>query len=319
MPGLSQTFSQVIAAYTAGGPSAEGALWTNLTRSEIASGLADEGFEVSVTVVDQLLEQHDFRRRKTEKSKTMGHDPDRDAQFRHIARLREKYLDAGDPVLSLDTKKREILGDFARAGRVWAKTPLKAWDHDFRSHATGVLVPQGVYDLGRNEGYVELGTSHDTTDFVFDALWGWWCLHGSRHYHRAARLLLMCDSGGSHSCRRWRFKELVQEFADATRLEVRVAHYPTYCSKYNPIEHRLFPVVTKAWKGVLLNSAQYAEQLLLARATTQTGLVTHTYIRTTDYPLGVHASDQFLAHITIRFDKLLPKWNYRALPRPSRN
>lgn len=308
----------MIVGYTAGSPTHEGVLWTNLTRTEIASGLAAEGFNVSVTVVDRLLEEHDLRKRKAEKTKTMGDTPHRDAQFRQIARLRQEYLDEGAPVLSLDTKKREILGDFARPGRVWTRTPLRAWDHDFRSHATGVLIPQGIYDVGRNEGYLELGTSRDTSDFAFDVLWGWWCLHGCRHYRRAERLLLLCDSGGSHSCRRWRFKELLQEFADATRLEVRVAHYPTHCSKYNPIEHRLFPYVTKAWQGVLLDNVEWAKTLL-NRATTKTGLVTYAELRTTDYPLGVKASDDFLANMPIRFDNVLPVWNYRALPRPSRN
>lgn len=318
MPGLSEAFTQVIVDYTAGSPTQEGVLWTNLTRTEIASGLAEEGYGVSVTVVDELLEQHDLRQRKAEKSKTMGSTPDRDAQFQHIARLRQEYLDACDPVLSLDTKKREILGDFARPGRVRATRPLRAWDHDFRSHATGVLIPQGIYDVGRNEGYIELGTSRDTTDFAFDALWSWWCLHGCRHYHRSGRLLLLCDSGGSHSCRRWRFKELLQDFAKATRLEVRVAHYPTHCSKYNPIEHRLFPYVTKAWQGVLLDSAELAERLV-ARATTTTGLVTHAGICGREYPLGVKASKDFLSNMPIQFDEVLPKWNYFARPEPMRN
>lgn len=307
----------MIVAQTAGDP-VQGTLWTNLTRAELACGLAEVGFPVSVTVVDRLLEEHKLGQRKAEKSKTMGRPPERDAQFRYIAQLRQEFLGECEPVLSLDTKKREMLGDFARAGQVWTNTPLQAWDHDFRSHATGVLIPHGIYDLGRNEGYLELGTSHDTSDFVADSLWDWWCLYGHRWYPSARRMLLLCDGGGSHSCRRWRFKELIQEFADATGLEVRVAHYPTHCSRFNPIEHRLFPYVTKAWRGVLLNSLELAQRLL-GRATTIPGLKVHSSLNHKAYPHGVPASDEFLTNMPIRFDETLPKWNYVALPQPSCN
>jgi hypothetical protein len=318
MPGLSKGFTEVVVGYTAGDPTSEGVLWTNLTRAEIAGALEAEGFPVSVTVVDRLLDLHDMGQRKAEKSKTMGHTPDRDAQFRYIARLCKEYLDAGDPVLSMDAKKREILGDFARPGRVWTTAPLAAWDHDFRNYATGVLIPHGLYDLGRNEGYLHLGVSHDTSDFAVDSLWSWWWWCGDLQYRDAYRLLLLCDSGGSNSCRRWRFKELIQEFADATGMEVRVAHYPTHCSKFNPIEHRMFPYVTKAWQGVLLHSVEFANQLLY-RATTKSGLKVHGTIFTQEYPLKIHASDEFLTKMPIRFGDFLPKWNYFALPQPSRN
>lgn len=315
---MATAFNQVIVAYTAGSPTQEGVLWTNLTRAEIADALAEEGFPVSVTVVDRLLDLHEMGQRKAEKTTPLGTAPDRDAQFRYIARLRQKFLDAGDPVLSLDTKKREILGDFARPGKIWTNRALAALDHDFPNRATGVLIPQGLYDVGRNEGYLELGTSHDTSDFVGDCLWGWWCEYGHLLYPHSIRLLLLCDSGGSQSCRRWRFKEVVQEIADSTGLDIRVAHYPTYCSKFNPIEHRMFPYVTRAWRGVLLNSPEMALRLL-DRATTQTGFQVHGYIRRTDYPHGVKASDEFRSNLPIRFDEFLPKWNYMALPHNSHN
>ena len=157
-------FVTVIDTHTAGDPMQEGVLWTNLTRGEIAAGLADEGFGVSVTVVDHLLEEFGMGQRKPQKIKTMRHDPDRDAQFKHIAALKKEYLEAGLPVLSMDTKKREILGDYVRPGRVLSNAPLRGWDHDFATHSQGVVIPHGMYDLALNEGYLHLGDSRETSD-----------------------------------------------------------------------------------------------------------------------------------------------------------
>lgn len=314
MPGLSQAFVTVVAWSTAGDPCDDHALWTHLTREEMAMALEDHGYGVSVTVVDRLLDEHGMSQRKAVKSKAMGETPDRDAQFQYIAKLRQQFEEAGNPILSIDTKKREVLGDFARPGRTWCAKPLRAWDHDYPSHATGVLIPQGILDLVRNEGYLTLGVSHATSDFAGDCLWNWWTRFGRRFYPYSDELLLLCDSGGSNGCRLWRFKEVLQLVSDRTGLIIRVAHYPSYCSKYNPIDHRLFPHVTRCWKGVLLRDPEYCRDLLPS-VLTDAGLELHVRLSRKEYPLKVTASDEFLVDMPIKFDSARPRWNYRVLPR----
>ena len=240
----------------------DGVLWTNLMRSEIAAALGQEGFEVSTTVVDRLLKEFGFRHRKAQRVKTMGESADRDTQFKNIAQLRARYLRAGLPVVSIDAKKREVLGDYVRPGRVLSTAPLRGWDHDFPQHRLGVVIPHGLYDVGRNEGYVHLGTSHDTSDFVIDAMLHWWRRHGVHQYCGADKILALFDSGGTSGCRSVCFKDGLQRFSDLTGLRVRVAHYPTHCSKYNPIEHRLFPHLARVCQGVLLESVVPVRVLL---------------------------------------------------------
>ena len=303
----------MVDTYTAGDPMQEGVLWTNLTRAEIAAGLAEEGFPVSVTVVDRLLEEFDFRHRKPQKVKTMTHKPDRNAQFEKIVRLKAKYHIAGQPVLSMDTKKRENLGDYARPGRVLSTAPLRAWDHDFPTHRLGVAIPHGLYDLDLNEGYIHLGTSHDTSHFATDALLSWWRHYGCFRYPDATDLLLLCDSGGSNSCRRLVFKERLQRVAECTGLRIRVAHYPTGCSKFNPIEHRLFPHLTRVCQGIFLKTVEQIRDLI-RKARTSTGLCVFARVLPRFYEKGKQAIVESVNDLHIRFDRTLPEWNYVISP-----
>jgi hypothetical protein len=308
-----KAFVTVIDTHTAGDPMREGVLWTNLTRSEIAAGLAEEGYEVSVTVVDQLREELDLGYRKPQKVKTMRHDPDRDAQFQHIAQLKAEYLEAGLPVLSMDTKKKEILGDYTRPGRVLCDAPLRAWDHDFLTHSQGLVIPHGLYDLARNEGYLHLGTSHDTPAFAADALLDWWRHYGHDRYPRAAEMLLLCDGGGSNGSKRLLFKEQLQRVAERTGLFIRVAHYPPGCSKYNPIEHRLFPHVTRKLQGLFLKSLAMVRDLA-RKATTCTGLRVFARSLRGLYEIGKQATVECVDQLRILFDPTLSRWNYVVLP-----
>jgi hypothetical protein len=293
----------------------EGVQWTNLTRSEIAAALGEEGFEVSTTTVDHLLDEFGFGLRKPRKVKTMGECADRDAQFKKIATVKKQFLDAGLPVVSLDTKKREILGDYVRPGRVLSTAPLPGWDHDFPQHRLGVVIPHGIYDLGRNEGYVHLGTSHDTADFVIDTMFHWWEHHGVRQYRGADKILALFDSGGSSGCRAVRFKNELQHFADLTDLTVHVAHYPTHCSKYNPVEHRLFPHLTRVCQGVFLDSTEMVKRLMM-KASTRTGLRVFVDILDRFYEIGLKLPNFIRRTLRVRFDRLLPLWNYVVLPTP---
>lgn len=247
------------------------------------------------------------------KKKSLGAHPDRDAPFRNIAELKAGCLAAGDPVLSVDTKKKELIGNFAREGRTHTQAPVDALDHDFPSAGKGKPVPHGLYDLARNEGYPHLNTSHDTSEFCCDSIARWRERHGRQQYPAACRLLLLCDGGGGNASNRHVFKEALQALADRLGIEIRVAHYPPYCSKHNPIEHRLFPHVTRACQGVVSHTVAIAKQFM-ERAKTSTGLKVTVDILAGVYVTGKKCAADFLATMRFLFDDLLPRWNYRAIP-----
>jgi hypothetical protein len=313
MAGLEANFCCVLKDRTAGDPMREEIIWTDLTPGQIAEALAEHGTPVSEPVVRQLLEEHGYGCRQARKSAAMGEHPDRDAQFRNIARLRAEYLASPDPILSIDTKKRELLGNFYRKGKLYTTEPLRVFDHDFPSFADGVVIPHGLYDLKKNWGYINLGTSHDTSEFACDSLGQWWSDLGRKAYPEARSLLLLCDGGGSNSAAHWLFKEDLQRLVDWMRVGVRVAHYPPYASKYNPIEHRLFPHLTRACQGVILRSVGVMKQLL-EKARTATGLRVVVQVLDKVYQTGRKYTEGFKENNRIRFDAFLPKWNYRVLP-----
>ena len=307
----------VVDTRTAGDPMQEGVLWTNLTRSEIAAGLAEEDFPVSVTVVDRLLEECHMGQRHPQKIKTMLDDPDRDEQFRHIAELKKEYLAAGLPILSMDTKKQEILGDYVRPGRVLSNARLRGWDHDFPTHSAGVVIPHGLFDVALNEGYLHLGDSHDTCQFATDALIDYWQNYGRRRYPHAAEMLLLCDGGGSNGARRLVFKQELERVADRIDMIIRVAHYPPGCSKYNPIEHRLFPHVTRKLQGLFLHSLEMYRDLS-RQATTTTGLRVFARTLRSLYETGRRATVKSVHQLQILLDPVLSCWNYIIQPKPLR-
>ena len=313
---MAENFLKVIENHTAGDPMRGDIKWTNLSRRQIAERMGALGTPVSRDVVSQLLRQHGYRRRKAQKKKTMGHHRDRNAQFEKIARLRKKYLKAGLPVISIDTKKKELLGDFYREGRIDAQAMIETNDHDFSSTGSGVVIPHGVYDVGRNRGFLHLNTSHDTSELACDSIAAWWDEHGRVEYPGAKKILVLCDGGGSNSATRYVFKEELQKLALRLGVEIRVAHYPPYCSKYNPIEHRLFPHVTRACRGVIFRTLETA-RYYMAKASTQTGLTVTVTMLEKVYETGRKCAEGFKESMTIAFDKVLPKWNYRAIPSKS--
>lgn len=310
---LEPNFLELLGQFTAGDPMREGVLWTNLSVREISRRLAAMGTPASRGVVRQLLRKHRLGQRKARKKKALGTHPDRDAQFRKIANIKAEYLAAADPVISIDSKKKELIGNFSREGRTHTQTMVETLDHDFPSAGNGKLVPHGIYDLARNEGYMHLNTSSDTSEFCCDSIAHWWNQHGCRHYPHARRLLLLCDGGGSNASNRHVFKEALQGLSDRLGLEIRVAHYPPYCSKHNPIEHRLFPHITRACQGVVFHTAAIAKQFM-AQAKTSTGLKVTVDILNGVYVTGKKCAENFLETMTIKFDDHLPRWNYTALP-----
>ena len=310
---INSVFLLVLKNYTAGNPMAENVLWTNLTQKEISEKMKTNGINVSVTVVKQLLKKHGYVKRKAQKKKTMKIHPDRNQQFEIIAGLKEKYLNSVNPVISIDTKKKEFIGDFYREGTLYAKEPIETFDHDFNSFAKGIVIPFGVYDLQQNNGFINIGTSHDTAEFACDSVYLWWETIGKIIYVNADSILVLCDGGGSNSSRHFIFKQELQKLSNKIGLEIRVAHYPTYCSKYNVIEHKMFPHVTRACKGVVFKSIELVK-FLIDKTITSTGLKVTTKITKKIYQTGKKTADEFKQNMKIIFDKILPKWNYRATP-----
>jgi hypothetical protein len=289
--------------------------WTNLSRRQISTKLAETGTPASKNVVSRLLWNLGFRRRKPQKKRTMGQHADRNAQFEKIAELKKEFLDANQPVISIDTKKKEMLGNFDRGGVTDAVDPTIVNDHDFASTSDGKLIPHGIYDVGRNEASIHLNVSCDTSELACDSIELWWNAQGKGNHGNAHKLLVLCDGGGSNSAHQYLFKEDIQKLSNRLGIEIRIAHYPPYCSKYNPIEHRVFPHVTRACKGVPFETVGIAKHYIEKTSTT-TGLSMVVRFMEKVYQKGRKYMDDFKETMQIKFDDILPKWNYTAFPSP---
>lgn len=291
----------------------EGVLWTNLSLRELSRRLLVMGTPASRRTIRRVLRKLKLGRRTARKKKTMGHHPDRNAQFEVIAKVRQEYQAAGDPVISIDTKKKELLGNFHRVGPTFTQQTVETFDHDFPSAGQGKLIPHGIYDLTTHHAAIHLNTSHDTGELCCDSIALWWRDHGQAAYPNAKRLLILCDGGGSNSASHYLFKEDLQRLANRLAIELRVAHYPPYCSKHNPIEHRVFPHITRACQGVIFHTVDIAKQFI-ERAKTTTGLRVTVSLLDKIYATGRKCVEGFKTTMKIVFDDHLPKWNYRALP-----
>jgi len=312
--GLDEKFLDILKDYTAGDPMNENVVWTDLTQQEIIDRI-DEEYKilVSPTVIGKLLKKHNYRRRKAQKKKTMKTVKNRNEQFENISTLKRSYQEAGLPIISIDTKKKEMLGNFYRDGVLYTKEVVETFDHDFNSFADGIIIPHGIYDLGQNFGYITLGTSKETSEFICDCIRNWWYDEAQYEYPFAPCILMLCDSGGANSCRHYLFKEDLQKLVDQICVKIRVAHYPPYTSKYNPIEHRLFPHITRACQGVILKSVDTVKTLM-EKTRTKTGL--RTTVRTIEktYKTGRKVAQDFKENMKIAFDDFLPQWNYTVIP-----
>jgi hypothetical protein len=280
---------------TAGSPVEEGIRWTNRSVPDLAAQLQDQGFEIGVDALRRILfDELGLSRRQAFKDEAACHFPQRDEQFWYIGKLRARYERQGWPILSIDTKKKEILGNFFPPGRALTDGRIIVQDHDFVT-AEQRLVPYGVYDIQRNEGLMLLACGADTCQLACDAIWRWWQRLGRRHYGYAPRLLLLCDCGGSNGNRQQRFKEELCYLAADLQMDLEVAHYPPGCSKYNPIEHRMFCHVSRALQAVVLKTIDVARRFI-SRTTTALGLrvVAETARRT--YEKGLKATRDFLAN-----------------------
>lgn len=313
MPALVEAVQECVAEHTAGSPVDPQMIWTNRSPSEIAQELNDDGFSVCADTVRRILTKDlGLGLRQARKEEAASQFAFRDEQFRHIAKRREWYQRRGWPVVSIDTKKKELLGNFFRPGRAYTDGVVRVLDHDFVTLGGGRLVPYGVYDVTNNEGFVLLSQGPDTSELACDAVRKWWARLGWRRYWSAGGLLVLCDCGGSNGHRQLRFKEDLSELATELRRPIEVAHYPPACSKFNPIEHRLFCHVTRALRGVILPTIQVARDFI-AGATTATGLKVTAEIARKMYHKGRKATADFLNTFPVRVNNFLPELNYTVL------
>lgn len=303
---------EIVEVHTAGSSVEPGRLWTNRSPQELSQELRKRSFSACANTVARLLDEElGLARRRIAKTLPLDEHPDRAAQFERISELKAWYLKRDWPVLSIDAKKKELLGEFFRPGQARTDAVVRAFDHDFPSAAIGKAVPYGVYDLAANEGFVLLAEGADTAELATDAVRRWWFRLGRRRYWHASGLLALADCGGSNGHRLPLFRERLCGVARRLRRNIRVAHLPPYCSKYNPIDHRLFCHLTRSLSGMICRSAE-ALRDALARTTTSTGLRVVVEAARRLYQAGVKAADEFLNHEPIIRDDYLPEFNYVA-------
>jgi hypothetical protein len=299
--------------HTAGNPQKENVFWTDLSCIEIRDKLREQGHIVGRRVVKQLLYKHHFKKRKIQKRRTIKQVARRNEQFEKIAQLKQEFGTTDNPIVSIDTKKKEFLGHLYRTGSAYSTTEVQSYDHDFPHLAAGVAIPHGIYDLKKNKAHINIGTSNDTSEFACDSIKKWWNEHGQFDYPNATSILMLMDGGGSNSSRRYVFKEALQDLVNEIGIEIRIAHYPPYTSKWNPIEHRVFPHITRSMQGAMLKDHQMVKELI-EKTKTQTGLQITASIIDKVYELGKKVKDGFKECMEIKFEEILGLWNYTACP-----
>jgi len=303
---------------TAGDP-ITGLKWSHKTTAKVAAELQASGIDVSPRTVARLLDSMGYSLRVNHKklSRVSKTTPTiRNAQFERIAGLREAYAKRGLPVISVDAKKKELVGHFKNPGETWEQKPVLVNDHDFLSEADGKAIPYGIYDVGANLGTVVVGTTHDTAQFAIDSIEKWWIDEGHARYSHAQELLILADGGGSNGAtnRAWKHG-LHHQLARRHGLTVTVAHYPPGTSKWNPIEHRLFSEISKNWAGRPLSS--FETVLNYIRSTkTQTGLRVTAHLLDREYSTGVKITDAQMRELPLTRYEDLPRWNYTVAPEP---
>jgi hypothetical protein len=285
--------------------------WTCKSVRRLAEELRAKGHTIGAQKVSELLHEQGYSLQGTQKSREGSSHPDRNAQFEHINAQAQSFLRAGEPVVSVDTKKKELVGDFWNKGKEWQPqgTPERVRVHDFVDKQLGKAIPYGVYDIARNEGWVNVGVDHDTAEFAVESLRRWWRRMGRRAYPDATRVLVTADGGGSNGSRTRLWKTELQRFADESGLSVTVSHYPPGTSKWNKIEHRMFCHVTANWRGRPLETVETIVSLI-ANTTTNAGLRIKAAIDKEVYPKGIKISDEQLARVRIERDPFHGDWNY---------
>ncbi len=289
--------------------------WLNVRLRDLQVHLQAKAHGVSLPVLSRLLKKRDYRLRANVKEREVSNPPERDTQFVYLQQQRAAFVAAGQPVLSVDTKKKELLGDFKNAGRIWCQEAEAVNAHDFPREGIGRAVPYGVYDIAHNQATVYVGQSADTGEFAVDNLAHWRETEMPVRYPHATQLLLHSDCGGSNGyrCKLWK-QQLQEKIADRFGLEVTVCHLPTGCSKWNPIEHRVFSEISKTWAGCPLRDYDTVLHYL-RQTTTLTGLKVTAHLITQVYQKGIAVAEDVMAALNLTRHEVCPQWNYTLRPR----
>jgi len=314
-PTLLHDLEALVEPTTRGDPQS-GLRWTCKSLRKLADELGRQGHQVSARKVGELLHEQGYSLQANRKTEEGSDHPDRDAQFGHINQLALDFQERGQPVVSVDTKKKELVGNFRNGGQEWQPKgqPERVATHDFPSQAGGKAIPYGVYDLAQNQGWVSVGTDHDTAEFAVATLQQWWQQMGAAAYPEAQELLITADGGGSNSSRGRLWKVALQRFADATGLRITVCHFPPGTSKWNKIEHRLFSHITQNWRGRPLISHE-AVVNLIENTTTRGGLRVRAALDSAHYDTNRQISDDQLSELYLSRDSFHGDWNYTLIPR----
>lgn len=296
-----------------GGDPMSGIKWTRKSTRKVSAELTREGHPVSRGTAGRLLKDMEYSLQANVKRLSGKRHPHRERQFQRIQKQLKEYRREGLPVLSVDAKKKELIGDFYNSGQVWRQEEVAVNDHDFPSDAIGKAVPYGMYDVVRNRGLVVVGTSRETASFGVDSLTRWYQLIGRQQYPNADRLLLLCDNGGCNGSRNRLWKYELQRFCDRFGIAVEVSHYPPGASKWNPIEHRLFSFISINWAGQPLRSFETVLNYIRTTRTT-TGLRVRALLLPKHYEKSVKVSDEEMQSIQLRRSRVLPCWNYMIRP-----
>lgn len=305
---------ELVADEIAGDP-VTGRRWIRRSLGKVQAALAEKGHRLCCETIRRLLRKHQITPKSNRKGLVPKEHPDRDRQFQHIQSQKQAFQKLGWPILSVDTKKKELIGPFKNPGQVWCQDPEEVYIHDFPNDALGRAVPYGVYELLNNFAYLHLGQSADTAEFAVDAIVYYWVHYGAHHFPEAPELLILADGGGSNGYRSRLWKQQLQvKLADTFNLAVTVCHYPTGASKWNPIDHRLFSQITQTWAGTPLTSFEVALEGLRHTSTT-TGLCVEATLVDKTYQTGLKISDDEMLSLSIEYHTPCSSWNYTIRPR----
>jgi hypothetical protein len=315
-PGIKEALEQLVDPLTRGDPTSP-LRWTCKSRAKLAAALLKSGWTVSSTTVGRLLHELGYSLQSVRKSREGVAHPDRNAQFEYINATSQSCLERNQPVISVDTKKKELVGDFKNGGQEWQPQgePEKALVHDFPTDAIGKAIPYGIYDMKRNEAWVNVGRDHDTPAFAVASIRRWWKMMGKRAYPDAEELLITADAGGSNGYRSRAWKLELQHFSDETQLRIRVSHFPPGTSKWNKIEHRLFCHITENWRGKPLRTFETIVDYI-GNTRTAAGLRVKAKLDKRKYPTGKVVTKTQMESLSFTTDDFRGEWNYELQPRP---
>jgi len=316
-PGLKEALEALVEPLTRGDPMSP-LRWTCKSKAKLAAALTKQGWKVSATKVGRMLHEMGYSLQSNRKNLEGKSHPDRNKQFEYINATAKHFLKRKQPVISVDTKKKELVGNFKNAGKEWRPLgkPEQVFVHDFPQDAVGKAIPYGVYDMARNEAYVNVGRDHDTPAFAVASIRRWWTTMGRLAHPTAKNLYIIADAGGSNGYRARAWKVELQEFADEFRLAVSVSHFPPGTSKWNKVEHRLFCHITVNWRGKPLRTFETVVQLI-SRVRTTTGLRVKAKLDKRKYPKGVVITESQMKELSLRRDGFHGEWNYELRPRRS--